>query len=139
MPARSRSATRTARRVSPDEIIERRKRAMAFVKLAIQANSKGVHRTLNRPPKGKGWVQCVNAPAGILCRPERVRESIEHYKTAYSIFPDIVALYQIALAHEMLGEAREARERSLELKSQAAREGNASYGKAADALLARLG
>jgi hypothetical protein len=76
---------------------------MVFVKLAIKAGSKGVHRTLNRAPKGKGWVQCANAPAGLMCRPQAVRESIEHYRKAYSIFPDIVALYPIALAHEMLG------------------------------------
>ena len=110
-----------------------------FARLAMKASSKGVHRTLNRAPKGKGWVQCVNAPAGMMCRPEAVRESIEHYKKAYSIFPDIVALYQIALAHEMLGNAREAREHSLAVKSQAEKEGNAAYRQAADALLVRLG
>jgi hypothetical protein len=76
---------------------------MVFVKLAIKAGSKGVHRTLNRAPKGEGWVQCANAPARLMCRPQAVRESIEHYRKAYSIFPDIVALYPIALAHEMLG------------------------------------
>jgi hypothetical protein len=63
---------------------------MVFVKLAMKANSKGVHRTLNRAPKGKGWVQCVNAPAGVMCKPELLRQSIEHYRKAYSIFPDIV-------------------------------------------------
>jgi hypothetical protein len=125
--------------VSPEETIERRKQAMVFVKLAIKAGAKGVHRTLNRPPKGKGWVQCVNAPAGIMCRPDALRESIEHYRKAYSIFPDIVALYQVALAHEMLGEAQAAREHLLLVKAQAEKEGNAAYRQAADAALARIG
>jgi tetratricopeptide (TPR) repeat protein len=111
---------------------------MVFVKLAINANSKGVHRTLNRPPKGKGWVQCVNAPAGLMCRPDAVRESIQHYKKAYSIFPDIVALYQMALAHEMLGETEPAREAFRLVKAQAEKEGNAAYAQAAQIGLARL-
>lgn len=125
--------------MTPDEVIARRKQAMALVKLAIKASSKGVHRTLNRPPKGKGWVQCANAPAGIMCRPDTVRESIERYRQAYAIFPDIVALYQIALAHEMLGEADPAREHSLAVKAQADKEGNAAYARAAAAILERLG
>ena len=124
--------------MTPAETIARRKQAMAFVKLAIKANAKGVHRTLNRAPKGKGWVQCVNAPAGIMCRPDSVRESIAHYHKAYAIFPDIVTLYQIALAHEMLGEAREAREQLLAVKAQAEKEGNTAYRQAAEAALARV-
>jgi len=125
--------------VTPAEIVERRKQAMVFVKLALKANSKGVHRTLGRAPKGKGWVQCMNAPAGVMCRPERVRESIEHFRKAYSIFPDIVALYQVALAHEMLGERAAAREHFLLVKAQAEREGNAAYAQAADLGLQRGG
>ena len=112
---------------------------MVFVKLAIKANSKAVHRTLNRAPKGKGWVQCANAPAGFMCRPEGVRESIGHYRKAYSIFPDIVALYQIALGHEMLGEAQPAREHLLRVKAQAEKEGNAAYQQAAEQALQRIG
>ena len=111
---------------------------MVFVKLAMKANSKGVHRTLNRAPKGKGWVQCVNAPAGIMCKPDLLRESIEHYRKAYSIFPDIVMLYQITLAYEMLGEAQLAREHSLAVRTQAEKEGNAAYRQAAEAVLTRL-
>jgi tetratricopeptide (TPR) repeat protein len=111
---------------------------MVFVKLAIKANSKGVHRTLNRPPKGKGWVPCANGPAGLFCRPDALRESIEHYRKAYSIFPDIVALYQIALAHEMLGEAPLAREHFRLVAAQAANEGNAAYAQAARIGLGRL-
>ena len=124
--------------MTPAEIIARRKEAMVFVKLAIKANSKGVHRTLNRPPKGKGWVQCVNSPAGVMCKPERVRESIEHYKKAYSIFPDIVALYQVALAYEMLGERDPAREHFLLVREQAEKESNAAYRQGAELGLQRL-
>jgi tetratricopeptide (TPR) repeat protein len=111
---------------------------MVYVKLAIKANSKGVHRTLNRAPKGKGWVQCVNAPAGMMCKPDLLRESIEHYRKAYSIFPDIVALYQIALAHEMLGEREPAREHFRRVRAQAEKEGNAAYAQAAATGLGRL-
>ena len=112
---------------------------MVFAKLAMKASSKGVHRTLNRAPKGKGWVQCVNAPAGMMCRPDAVRESIEHYRKAYSIFPDIVALYQIALAHEMLGELAAAREKFSQVRTQAEAEANPAYRQAAEIGLGRLG
>lgn len=84
--------------------------ATAVFKLALKVSSNAVHRTLNRPPKGKGWVQCRNGPEGLMCRPDKVRESIEHFKKAYEIFPDIVALNQIALAYEMIGEFDAARQ-----------------------------
>ena len=116
-----------------------RERATAFFKLALKANSNGVHRTLNRAPKGKGWVQCVNAPAGMMCRPDKVREAIDHYQKAYSIFPDIVALYQMALAHEMLGELAAARETFNRVKTQAEAEANPAYRQAAQIGLGRLG
>ncbi|HEX6158203.1 MAG TPA: hypothetical protein VFZ54_19410, partial [Burkholderiales bacterium] len=75
-----------------EELIRRRREAIAIFKLGMKANAVGVHRTLNRPAKGKGWVQCVNSPAGILCKPDKVRESIEHFKKSYEILPDIAIL-----------------------------------------------
>jgi hypothetical protein len=85
--------------------------AMALFKLANKASSKAVHRTVNRAPRGKGWVQGVNMPEGLMCRPDGVRESIELFRKSYAVFPDIVVLNQIALAHEMLGELDAARAR----------------------------
>lgn len=121
------------------DIIRRRQEATEIFKLGIKANALGVHSTLNRPPKGKGWVQCVNSPAGIMCRPEKVRESIEHFKKGYQIFPDIVALNQIGLAYEMLGELESARKYFLLMREQAGRESNQPYLKAAEMALARVG
>jgi tetratricopeptide (TPR) repeat protein len=112
--------------------------ATAVFKLGLKASSKAVHRALNRPPRGKGWVQCLNSPSGVLCRPEKVRESIELFRKAYAIFPDIVVLNQIALAYEMLGERKEAKEHFLRMKQQAERETNSAYVKAADIGLARI-
>jgi tetratricopeptide (TPR) repeat protein len=123
--------------VTPAEIIERRKQAMVFFKLGMKASSNGVHRTLNRPPKGKGWVQCRNSPDGVMCRPEKVREAIEHYKKSYSIFPDIVVLYQVALAYEMTGEFESAREHFRLLKTQAEAQANKAYAQGADQGLGR--
>jgi tetratricopeptide (TPR) repeat protein len=110
----------------------RYREATAIFKLGVKANSGGVHRTLNRKPKGKGWVQCRNSPVGVMCRPDKVRESIEYFKKAYEIFPDIVALNQIALAYEMIGEFEAAREYFVLMKEQAEREANAAYLKAAE-------
>lgn len=112
--------------------------ATAVFKLGLKASSKAVHRTLNRAPRGKGWVQCENSPSGIMCRPQGVRESIDLFKKAYAIFPDIVVLNQIALAYEMLGERKEAKEHFLLMKQQAERETNSAYVKAADIGLARI-
>jgi hypothetical protein len=125
--------------MSPDEIIRKRRESMEVFKLARKADAKAVHRTINRPPKGKGWVQGVNMPEGLMCRPDGVRESIELYKKAYAIFPDIVLLNQIAIACEMIGELESAREFVLLMKAQAEREGNKVYAQAADMQLARLG
>ena len=122
-----------------EELIRRRREALAVFKLGMKANAVGVHRTLNRPPKGEGWVQCVNSPAGVMCRPATVRESIEHFKKAYSIFPDIVALYQVALAYEMLGELEPAREHFVLVKAQAEKEANAAYRQGAELGIQRLG
>jgi hypothetical protein len=113
--------------------------ATAVFKLGVKASNAGVHRTLNRPPKGKGWVQCVNSPSGMMCKPNKVCESIEHFKKAYEIFPDIVALNQIALAYEMQGEFPSAREYFLLMKKQAEREGNSVYLNAAELGLERTG
>jgi hypothetical protein len=111
---------------------------MVVFKQAAKASSKAVHRTLNRPPKGKGWVQGVNMPQGLMCRPDKVRESIELFKQSYAIFPDIVVLNQVAIAYEMIGELESARETVLLMKAQAEREGNAPYLKGAEMQLARL-
>lgn len=124
--------------MKPEEIIDARRRMTAVFKLGMKASSKAVHRTLNRPPRGKGWVQCVNSPAGILCKPEGVRESIEHYRKAYAIFPDIVVLNQIALGFEMIGDLGEARRHFEQMAEQARREGNAAYLQAAEHALKRV-
>jgi hypothetical protein len=121
--------------VDPDS----RREATVLFKLAVKANSAGIHRTLNRTPKGKGWVQCVNAPAGVMCRPEKVRESIALFAKAYQTFPDIVALNQIALAHEMLGELEAARQHFVRMREQALAEGIPAYARAAELGLARVG
>jgi len=108
--------------------------ATAVFKLGGKAFNAGVHRTLNRPPKGKGWVQ---SPSGVMCKPDKVSESIGHFKQAYEIFPDIVALNQIALAYEILGEFPSAREYFILMKKQAEREGNPAYFNAAELGLER--
>jgi tetratricopeptide (TPR) repeat protein len=121
------------------EIVDKRRPAMAMFRLGMKADSTGVHRTLNRAPKGKGWVPCVNMPEGMMCRPAKVREAIEHYRKAYEIFPDIVVLNQLGLAHEMLGEAAAARECYGRMREQAIRENIPAYVQGADLALGRLG
>jgi tetratricopeptide (TPR) repeat protein len=116
----------------------RREEATAIFKLGLKASKAGVHRTLNRPPRGKGWVQCVNSPAGLMCRPDKVRESIAHFERAYQKFPDIVALNQIALGYEMLGELEAARQSFSRMREQALAESIAAYVQAAELGLARL-
>lgn len=116
----------------------RRAEATAIFKLGLKASKAGVHRTLNRPPAGKGWVQCVDAPAGLMCRPEKVRRSIELFRKAYQLWPDIVALNQIALGHEMLGEREAAREGFTRMREQAIAENIPAYVQAAELGLARL-
>jgi tetratricopeptide (TPR) repeat protein len=59
------------------------------------------------------------------------RAAIELFKRAYEIFPDIVAVNQIALAYEMIGEFEAARRYFLLMHEQAARETNAAYLQAA--------
>jgi tetratricopeptide (TPR) repeat protein len=116
----------------------RREEATAIFKLGLKASKAGVHRTLNRPPRGKGWVQCVNSPAGLMCRPDKVRESIAHFERAYQKFPDIVALNQIALGYEMLGDFEAARQNFSRMREQALAESIAAYVQAAELGLARL-
>jgi tetratricopeptide (TPR) repeat protein len=74
-----------------------------------------------------------------MCRPAKVREAIELFAKAYDEFPDIVALNQIALAYEMLGEFEAARMNFTKVCTQAESEGNVAYLKAAELGLARIG
>jgi hypothetical protein len=117
---------------------DKRAKATAIFKRALKAGNAGIHRTLNRPPKGKGWVQAVNSPPGLMCRPAKVREAIELFARAYQEFPDIVALNQIALAYEMLGEFEAARSHFTRMREQAVAETDAAYVHAADLGLSRL-
>ena len=103
------------------------KAATAVFKLAAKTTDSGVHRTLNREPKGKGWVQCVNSPGGLMCRPDKVREGIEYFKIAYEIWPDIVSLNQIALGYEMIGAAADATRYFERMLTQAESEHNTAY------------
>lgn len=120
-------------------VTDARREATEIFKLGLKASKAGIHRTLNRAPKGKGWVQCVNAPAGLMCRPEKVRESIELFARAYQTFPDIVALNQIALGYEMLGEREAARAHFVRMRERAIAENLSPYVRAAESDLGRLG
>lgn len=64
----------------------RHKAATAVFKLAVKTSESAIHRTVNREPKGKGWVQCQNAAKGMMCKPEKVKESIEYLKIAYEVY-----------------------------------------------------
>ena len=55
-----------------------------------------------------------------------------------SIYPDIVALNQIALSYEMIGEVHSAREYFTHMKQQALEESNSIYAQAAELGLNRL-
>ena len=115
-----------------------RRKATALFKLGVKASSSGIHRTLSRAPKGTGWVQCVNSPVGVMCRPDKIHESIAHFTKAYQTFPDIVAVNQIALAHEMLGEFEAARHHFTRMHEQALAENIPAYVQAAQLGLTRL-
>lgn len=117
---------------------ENRRKATAIFKLGLKASRAGIHRTLNRTPKGAGWVQCVNAPGGVMCRPEKVRESIAHFERAYQTFPDIVALNQIALGYELLGDFEVARHHFTRMRERALAESIAAYAQAAERGLERM-
>lgn len=112
--------------------------ATAMFKSGVKSLNKAVHRTLNKIPKGNGWVQCLNSPPGVMCRPDKVREGITLFTKAYEIFPNIVALNQIALGYEMIGEFETARECFKGMHLQAQKENNNSYIKAAELGLHRL-
>ena len=119
-------------------LTDRRREATAIFKLGVKASRSGIHRALNRAPKGKGWVQCINSPVGVMCRPEKVRESVEYFARAYRTFPDIVVLNQIALGHEMLGEFEAARQHFTRMRERALAENIPGYVQAAGSGLARL-
>jgi hypothetical protein len=88
--------------------------------------------------KAKDGYRCLNSPSGVMCRPEKVRESIAYFKRAYEVYPDIVALNQIALSHEMLGEIEAARDYFTRMRLQALDENNHAYVQAAELGLGRL-
>jgi len=52
-----------------------RREATAIFKLGVKASRAGIHRALNRAPKGKGWVQCVGhrGPQPDSSRPRDAR------------------------------------------------------------------
>ena len=106
--------------------------ATAVFKLAIKTQESGMHRTLDRDPKGKGWVKCGGVFEGFMCKPDKVREAIEYFKIGYEVFPDIVALNQIALAYESVGEEQLAVEYYKHMKDQAQLEKNDVYNQTAE-------
>ena len=108
------------------------KAATAVFSLANKTNNSGFHGTSNKEPKGKGWVQCLNSVKGVMCKPEKINEAIEYYKIAYEIYPDIVALNQIALGYEMIGENSKAKKYYIVMKEQATKENNGVYEEAAE-------
>jgi hypothetical protein len=63
----------------------------------------------------------------MMCKPEKLKESIEYFKIASEVFPDIVALNQIALGFEMLGETEKARDYFTQMKTQAESENSEAY------------
>jgi tetratricopeptide (TPR) repeat protein len=117
----------------------RYKAATSVFKLANKTLESGMHRTLDREPKGKGWVECGAVLQGLKCKPVKVLEAIEYFRIAYEIFPDIVALNQIALAYETLGETQMAIGFYQKMKEQARLESNEPYLQVAELGLARCG
>lgn len=115
----------------------RRKAAAEVFKLANKTMESGMHRTVDREPKGKGWVACSVAVDGMMCKPDKVGEAIELFKIAYEVLPDMVALNQIAIAYEMIGEKQEAADYFKRMKEQAEREGDDIYSQAAKAGMER--
>lgn len=115
----------------------RRRAATEVFKLANKTMESGMHRTVNREPKGKGWVHCAMGVKGMMCKPDKVKESIELFAIAYEVFADIVALNQIAIAYEIIGEKQEAAGYFKRMKDQAEREKDDIYSQAAEAGLAR--
>ena len=115
----------------------RHKAAAAVFRLAIKTQESGMHRTLDRDPKGRGWVRCGGIFEGIMCKPDKVKEAIEYFQIAYEVFPDIVTLNQIALAYESVGEEQLAVECYKRMKDQAQLEDNDVYIQTAELGIAR--
>lgn len=115
----------------------RRKAATEVFKLANKVMESGTHRTVNREPKGEGWVACAVGVEGMMCKPDKVEEAIELFTIAYEIFPDIVALNQAAIAYEMIGDKEQALEFFGRMNEQAERENDDIYRQAAQSGLAR--
>ena len=121
-----------------EQTLTRRKAATAVFKLANKTMETGMHRTVDREPKGKGWVDCAIGLDGMMCKPEKVNEAIQLFEIAYEIFPDIVALNQVALAYEILGDKPKAAGYFMRMKEQAKQQENGAYVQAAEAGLARV-
>jgi len=120
-----------------EQSIARRKAATEVFKLANKTMESGMHRTVGRDPKGKGWIPCEFGVEGMMCRPGKVTEAIELFRIAYEVFPDMVALNQVALAYEIIGDKKSATEYFGKMKEQAGRENDDVYAQAAEAGLAR--
>jgi tetratricopeptide (TPR) repeat protein len=105
--------------------------ATAVFRLGVKTYNSGMHRTLNRDPKGKGWVACNIGPKGLFCKPDKIREAIQYFEIAYSIHPDIVALHQIALGLEIIGDLGRAKTSFNKMLDQALQEKNEAYEQAA--------
>ena len=67
-----------------------------------------------------------------MCKPDKLLESIEYYKIAYEVYPDIVALNQIALGYNLIGKQSKAKEYFSQMKEQAKKENNKAYIQAAN-------
>jgi tetratricopeptide (TPR) repeat protein len=106
--------------------------ASAVFMLGVKTSNSGIHRTLNKAPKGKGWIPAKMLPEGLMYKPDKVIESIEYFKISHEIFPDIVALNQIAIGYELLGEHDKAIDYFNQLLAQAIIEKNAAYQSAAE-------
>jgi tetratricopeptide (TPR) repeat protein len=106
-------------------------------RLANKTMESGMHRTIDRKPKGRGWVSCAAGIDGMMCKPDKAKEAIELFTIAYEVLPDIAALNQVAIAYELLGDTQEASEYFGRMKTQAERENDEVYGQVAQAGLAR--
>jgi tetratricopeptide (TPR) repeat protein len=113
------------------------KAATAVFKLGAKAMESGMHRTLNREPKGKGWVPCKIEPIGLYYKPNKIREAIKYFEIAYSIYPEIITLNQIALCFEIIGEFEQAKLHFKNMQRQAEEEENDAYLQAAKTGLQR--
>jgi hypothetical protein len=115
----------------------RHKAATAVFRLATGTFEPGMHRTPNREPKGKGWVPGKFGPHGIACRPDKVAEAGEYFRIGYAVFPGIVALNQVALAFEILGDTTAAAAFDARTRKQADTQDNPADAQAAEMGLQR--